>query len=147
VTVAAVAVVAAATIFSVEALSGVPLRGGIGNTQWRPTSAAQVAPRYRLAIGSMQVDLRQVDFHPGTTHVTATVGIGNLVVDVPAAASVSVAAHSGLGSVQVFGQDEGGFSMSQSKVVTGKSAGAGAPHIVLDAETGVGEVQVIRSGP
>jgi len=148
VAVAAVVVVAAATIFSVEAISGVPLRGGIGDTQWRPTTVAQVAPRYRLAIGNMQVDLRQVDFRPGTTHVTATVGIGNLEVDVPPGASVSVAAHSGLGSVQVFGQSEGGFSMSQTKSVPGTPTNAGAaPRIVLDAETGVGKVQVIRSGP
>ena len=36
--VVAVAVVAVATVFSVEALSGVPLRGGIGDTQWHPTT-------------------------------------------------------------------------------------------------------------
>src|ERR1700688_2996606 len=65
----AIAIVVAATVFTVETLSGVPLRGGVGDTQWRPTTASQVAPRYRLAIGNMEVDLRDVTFRPGTTHI------------------------------------------------------------------------------
>ena len=125
-----------------------PLRGGVGNTQWHPTTASQVAARYRLAIGSMDVDLADVAFRPGTTHVTASVGIGNLVVELPPGASVSVAAHSGLGDVQIFGQNEGGFSTGRTMAETAAS-GTGnssnnpdAPHIVLDAQTGVGHVQV-----
>jgi hypothetical protein len=179
--VAAVAVVAIATVFSVEALSGVPLRGGVGDTQWRPTSAAQVAPRYRLAIGNMRVDLSDVTFNPGTTHVTATVGIGHLVVELPAGVAVSVSAHSGLGDVRVFGQDNGGFSTGQSMQLSGTSSNASdpsnapnapgapnapnapsapnapkaanptktasAPRIDLDAQTGVGQVEVIRASP
>jgi phage shock protein PspC (stress-responsive transcriptional regulator) len=177
VAVLALTIVAVATVFSVEALSGVPLRGGVGDTQWRPTTAAQVAPRYRLAIGTMEVDLSHVTFGPGTTQVTASVGIGNLVVDLPRGTAVSVAAHSGLGDVQVFGQNEGGFSTSQTmqesatSVTTSATASTGtastgtaspasaspgsggsvqsanAPRIVLDAQTGVGHVQVIRVGP
>ena len=109
VTVLAIIAVVAATIFSVEALSGVPLRGGIGDSQWRPTTPAQVASQYRLAIGNMQVDLSAVDFKPGTTHVTATVGVGRLVVELPPGPAVSVTAHSGMGDVQLFGQDDGGL--------------------------------------
>lgn len=146
VTVAAVIAVVAATVFSVEALSGVPMHGGIGDTQWRPTSSAQLAPRYRLAVGNMVVDLRDVPFGQGTTHVTATVGIGHLVVEIPPGPSVSVTAHSGMGDVQVFGQDDGGISSGRTMHVTGVGNGSSpAPHIVLDAETGVGQVQVTRS--
>jgi phage shock protein PspC (stress-responsive transcriptional regulator) len=148
--VVAVVVVAVATVFSVEALSGVPLRGGVGDMQWRPTAASQVAPRYRLAIGNMQVDLSNVTFRPGTTHVTASVGIGNLVVDLPSGTAVSVSAHSGLGDVQVFGQNDGGFGprrvMQSAGSTTSVTVGTG-PRIVLDAQTGVGHVQVIRIGP
>jgi phage shock protein PspC (stress-responsive transcriptional regulator) len=149
--VVAVSVVAIATVFSVEALSGVPLRGGIGDTQWHPTTASQVASRYRLAIGNMQVDLGDVAFKPGTTHVTASVGIGNLVVDLPPGTSVSVSAHSGLGDVNVFGQNQGGFSTQRTvqlaaPVRSQTSSNNAGPHIVLDAQAGVGHVQVVRSG-
>ena len=81
--VVALVAVVAATLFTVQALSGVPLRGGIGDTQWRPTSAAQVAKRYELAVGSLTVDLRNVTLAPGTTHVKATVGVGRVLVEVP----------------------------------------------------------------
>jgi hypothetical protein len=118
-----------------------------------------------LAIGNMQVDLSNVAFGPGTTHVTASVGIGNLVVDLPSGTAVSVSAHSGLGDVQVFGQNDGGFgprrvmqnagaatSVTVGTVGTvgtaGNAGNAGnRPRIVLDAQTGVGHVQVIRVGP
>ena len=86
---AAVVVVAAATVFSIEAASGVPLRGGIGDTQVRPTSAGQLAPDYRLAVGNLNVDLSGVAFRPGITHVTASVGIGHLIVEVPPGPTVS----------------------------------------------------------
>ena len=157
--VVALTVVAVATVFSVEALSGVPLRGGVGDTQFRPTSPSQVAPRYRLAIGTMHVDLSDVAFTAATTHVTASVGIGNLVVELPPGTAVSVDAHSGLGEVQVFGQDQGGFSTGQALAEAAASApgparsasnsdnAGNAPRIVLDAQTGVGQVQVIRAGP
>jgi phage shock protein PspC (stress-responsive transcriptional regulator) len=142
----AIATVATATVFSIAAVSGVPLRGGIGEVQWRPTAASQVPANYRLAIGNMTVDLRQVAFRPGTTHLTATVGIGHLVVDVPPGTPVSVSAHSGLGDVQVFGVNTGGYATRQTAQLPGAQLDpATAAHLVLDAETGVGQVQVLRS--
>ena len=141
----AVVVVVAATVFSIEAASGVPLSGGIGDTQWHPTTAGQLAPSYRLAVGNLNVDLSDVTFRSGTTHVTASVGIGRLVVEVPPGPTVSVVAHSGLGDVEVFGRNDGGLSTAQ----TIQSAGAGATgthaHLVLDADAGVGQVQVVRT--
>jgi len=146
VTVLAIIAVVVATIFSVEAMSGVSLQGGIGDSQWQPTTPAQVAKQYHLAIGNMRVNLSSVDFGPGTTHVTATVGIGHLVVELPPGPAVSVTAHSGLGDVQMFGQNDGGFATRHTVQVPGTAGGPGrAARIVLDAETGVGQVQIIRT--
>jgi len=87
-----------------------------------------------------------VNFGSGTTHVTATVGIGNLVVELPPGTAVSVAAHSGLGDVQMFGQDDGGFSTGRTVQSPGNAATGGATsRLVLDAEAGVGRVQVMRA--
>lgn len=148
VTLAAIAAVVAATLFSVESLSGVPLSGGIGDSQWRPTTAAQVHSRYRLAAGNLIVDLRGVDFAPGTRHITASVGIGHLLVELPDGPTVSVTAHSGLGDVQVFGQSLGsGFGSVRTTRTAAATSGypAESSHLVLDAETGVGQVQVVRA--
>jgi phage shock protein PspC (stress-responsive transcriptional regulator) len=138
----AVVVVVAATVFSIEAASGVPLRGGIGDTQWHPTAASQVASNYRLAVGNLNVDLSAVSFRTGTTHVTASVGVGRLIVEVPPGPTVSVVAHSGLGAVDVFGQNNGGLSTVQS-IVSG--APGSKTRLVLDADAGVGQVQVVRA--
>ncbi len=142
--VVAVLVVVAATVFSIEAASGVPLRGGIGDTQVHPTSARQLQPNYRLAVGNLNVDLSDVAFPTGTTRVTTSVGIGRLTVEVPPGVTVSVVAHSGLGEVQVFGQNDGGLSTAQTIQAGGTGQGA-RRHIVLDADTGVGQVQVLRT--
>jgi phage shock protein PspC (stress-responsive transcriptional regulator) len=144
--VVAVVVVVAATVFSIEAASGVPLHGGVGDTQFHPTAANQLVPTYRLAVGNLNVDLSAVPFRAGTTHVTASVGIGQLTVEVPPGPTVSVVAHSGLGDVQVFGQDNRGLSTVQ----TMESKGAGSAsnrHIVITADVGVGHVKVIRTEP
>jgi len=140
-----VVLVAAATLFSVEAASGVPLRGGIGSTQWHPTTAHQLSSPYRLAVGNLDVDLSAVTFPAGTTRVTASVGIGRLVVVVPPGPSVTVVAHSGLGDVQVFGGDQAGWDTVQTLGVLGSSTKKPAPHLVVDADTGVGQVQVLRA--
>jgi phage shock protein PspC (stress-responsive transcriptional regulator) len=143
--VAAVALlaVALATVLTAEALTGVPLRGGIGDSRWQPSSAAQLPAAYRLAVGQLDVDLRNVTFPAGTTHVTASVGIGQVVVEVPPGPAVSVIAHSGMGNVWVFGQDNGGFGATRSldSVGTGEMPGA---HVVLDVQAGLGQVRIVR---
>ena len=63
---------AVATVFSVEALER---RAAAGRRRRHPVAARRRPPRwrrtYRLAIGNMRVDLSDVAFRPGTTHVTA----------------------------------------------------------------------------
>ncbi len=140
-TAGAVLVVAVATLFSAEALSGVPLRGGVGDSQWQPTAADQVAPQYRLAMGNLVVDLTGVAFRPGTVHLTTTVGIGRVLVEIPPGPTVEVRAHSGVGAVVLFGQGNGGLGTQHSAT----STGTGSTVIVLDAEAGVGQVQVVRA--
>jgi len=141
----ALATLTFAAVLTAEALTGVPLRGGIGNSQWQPATSTQVAREYRLAVGQLTVDLRGVSFPPGTTHVTASVGIGQVVVDVPAATEVSVTAHSGIGDVWVFGDDNGGFGATRSldSPGVGTQAGGGG-HLVLDVQAGLGEVKIVR---
>ncbi|MHB8439428.1 MAG: PspC domain-containing protein [Acidimicrobiales bacterium] len=135
-------IVVAATVLTVETLSGVPLRGGLGSVQWQPTTSRAVARDYRLAVGNMVVDLRDVRFGPGTTDITATVGIGRVFVELPPGPQVSVTAHSGLGNVAVFGNSSGGFGTQRQLQSAGN--GASGSHIVLDAEVGVGQVEVQR---
>ncbi len=153
--VAAVALftVAVAAVFTAEAATGVPLRGGIGDSQWRPGTPSQVAADYRLAVGRLDVDLSGVVFRSGVTTVTATVGIGQVVVVVPPGPEVSVTAHSGLGEVSVFGADNEGVGVVRSVDAPGAgtaaartaATGTAATRIVLDVQAGLGQVQIVRA--
>jgi phage shock protein PspC (stress-responsive transcriptional regulator) len=140
------ATLAVGAVFAAEALTGVPLSGGIGDRQWQPTNAAQVDRTYRLALGNLTVDLRGVQFPPGATHMTASVGIGHLLVEVPPGLQVSVTAHSGIGVVN-YGNDQTATGFSNSTNGRALTAQNNSPRLVLTAEAGIGEVQLVRGSP
>ena len=116
----------------------VPL-GGVGDRTERPSAPADLT-EYELGVGNLQVDLRQLQVPAGTTVVEARVGIGELAVEVPGGVSVEVVARSGLGEVQVLGEQEGGFA---TRVATPSEAG-GDRRLRLDLRVGLGQVRVER---
>jgi hypothetical protein len=116
----------------------VPL-SGVGDRSERPTSPAQLR-EYELGVGNFELDLRQLQLPPGTTTVKARVGVGELDVEVPQGVSVQVVASSGLGQVQVFGEEDGGLASR----IEAASAQGGDRRLELDARVGLGEVRVDR---
>jgi hypothetical protein len=117
----------------------VPLSGGVGDRTEQPRTPADLT-RYELAAGNLVVDLRQLEVPLGTTAVEARVGAGQLVVRVPGGISVDVQARSGLGEVQVLGQQKSGLG---SRIDTVADAGGGRGRTLrLDVRVGLGQVQV-----
>ncbi len=116
----------------------IPLGGGVGDRTVRPTGD-RIEPEYERGIGRLTLDLTALDFGAidVALDVRARVGIGQLVVIVPQDAPVQVDARSGLGSVRVYGQEEGGIDAELSA-----SAPAGAAVIRLEATVGIGEVRI-----
>jgi predicted membrane protein len=99
--------------------------------------------------GSLTVDLRQVHFSSATTTVTASVAVGVLKVEVPANAIVYLKTRIGIGPVEYIGQfgyNEQPFTAIPSSLKTLASQ-LRAPHLVLDAEVGVGQIDVQRGTP
>jgi predicted membrane protein len=117
----------------------VPLAGGVGDRTKRPETPAELT-EYELGVGNLVVDLGQLQVPPGTTVVEARLGVGELVVELPDGVTVEVAASSGLGEVQVLGQQEGGFG---SRVETTTEVG-GDRRLRVDARVGLGQVRVER---
>jgi hypothetical protein len=134
------------TTLVVEALTGVPLRGGVGSHDYRPSTAAQVQSSYRVAVGAMTLDLRQVSLPDRSTTVTASVGIGRLVVEVPPGVVVSLSAHSGVGDV-VYRPSGQTAVVTPAGTSVGVSGRATAPQLILDADVGIGQVQLVRAAP
>ena len=115
----------------------IPLGGGVGDRTVRP-SADRIEPEYERGIGKLTLDLTEVAFGAiDSLDVRARVGIGQLVVIVPADAPVRVEARSGIGSVRIYGQEEAGFGAELSA-----PAPTEALAVRLEATVGIGEVRI-----
>lgn len=115
----------------------VPLGGGVGDRTVQPTTASAVDREIELGIGKLTVDLTDVDLATLDGTLRARVGIGELVVVVPADATVRVEARAGLGNVVVFDDEEGGVDPE----IVATEPGA---TMTLEATVGIGEVNVRR---
>jgi hypothetical protein len=117
----------------------VPLAGGVGERTLAPSSLAGVRDEYRLGIGQLTVDLTGVhDLAAASRTVRMRVGIGQLVVIVPAGVTLGVTARAGLGNVQLFEQDASGFDVER-RLAPAPSVG---PSLTLSV--GLGQVEVRR---
>jgi hypothetical protein len=106
-----------------------------------PLTLADLHDEYHLSIGQLQLDLTHLSFDRGTTeHVKATVGVGHLLVRVPRNAVVELHGHAGMGEVRFLDEHEGGVHVDRDTTLS--APGESAPHIVIDAEVGIGQVEV-----
>ena len=125
-------------ILGLASILDVPFRGGVGERSYGPTSATELRDEYRLAVGKLTVDLTRVGTALPGREIAASVGIGDLVVVVPADASVRVEGRAGVGEVLLFGRGHGGVSVEEV-------AGGPDPRFDLEASVGVGKVEVRRA--
>jgi hypothetical protein len=121
------------------ATAGIDLDGGVGEKHYRPSAAADVRERYEIGAGSLTLDLRDVDLPAGERRVHLDVGMGEAVVLVPEDVCVTTTADLGMGGVEVFGRDGGGVDVDWEDLNT---APAGTPQLVVDADVGLGAVEV-----
>jgi phage shock protein PspC (stress-responsive transcriptional regulator) len=139
-----IAILMAGAFFALVASTGVPFTGGVGDRVYQPATLAQVQTSYRTSIGNLTVDLRRVHFARTTRHVTATVAVGVLTVEVPPGVVVDVSAHSGFGNVVASPGDLQSFS-APGTAATGSVPAR--PQLDLVAEAGVGQVRLVRASP
>ena len=52
------------------------LEGGVGDKQYAPTTVAQLRPEYRVGVGQVRLDLRDLKLPAGRTEVNVHVGMG-----------------------------------------------------------------------
>lgn len=132
---------------SVLAIIGVPVHGGSGLRSVQPTSLALTGHSYVTEFGKSTVDLSSVNFPAGGYLVSASVAVGVLDVVVPANAIVDLRTHVGIGTVVVLTPD--GYTLNRFVGVPvsliGTQSRARAPHLTLDAQVGIGQVQITRA--
>jgi phage shock protein PspC (stress-responsive transcriptional regulator) len=126
-----------AAIFA--AVFHVHLWDGVGDRSYVVGGPQDLRRHYKLGVGDMSLDLRNVRFRPGETRVGARVDVGDLEVIVPGDVAVRVNGDAQLGQVEVLGQTADGRN------VVKQLDQAGARVLVLDAHVGVGRLRVMRA--
>ncbi len=141
---------------SVASISGVQVRGGVGDRTWDPQTVGQLRSEYKLGIGEATLDLSALDLSTaGRQRVEVRHGIGDLLIVLPADAVVLVNAEVRAGELQwpdaedafLDGRSEhliDGTDLSERFTVPESSAPSSAV-LVVDAELGVGSMEVRRA--
>jgi phage shock protein PspC (stress-responsive transcriptional regulator) len=123
----------------VAATFNVHLGNGIGERSYVVAGTGDLRHTYKLGIGDMTVDLRDVRFTSRETHVNARVDIGNLRVIVPPDVALRVRGDAQLGEVHILGKTADGHNAKTAIAQTGKHV------LILDTHVGVGQVRVTRA--
>jgi phage shock protein PspC (stress-responsive transcriptional regulator) len=135
-TIVALTLVAAAVFASIF---HVHVARGVGDRSYVVAGTEDLHRNYRLGIGDLTVDLGNVQFRNGETHVGTRVDVGNLQVIVPNGVALRVHGDAQLGQVDVLGQTADGRNVDRKIDQVGKRV------LVLDAHVGVGKLTVSRA--
>jgi phage shock protein PspC (stress-responsive transcriptional regulator) len=127
------------------AAADVRFDGGIGEREYRPTSASQVPGNgYTLGVGHLVVDLRRLPWHRDQSLALSTdLGLGQTVVSVPSDVCVQAEATASAGDVFVRGQRSSGIDAE----VVEDPPDRRAPRLVLDSELDAGQIVVSDRPP
>ena len=136
-TLIALALIAVASFF---AIFDVDFGNGVGDRDVAVTSVETLQDSYRLGIGTLDLDLSDLKVPLGTTHVDASVDVGDLHVTVPAGVALQARGTAEIGEVDLPGGVGGDGRNVESNVFE-----TGPRVLVIDGHTGVGSVRVERA--
>jgi len=122
--------------------TGAVFDGPIGDRAFHPATSHELPGTYRVAVGALKVDLRDLALPEGTTTVKVRVGVGEARVQVPADVALRIVGHAGTGEVRLPGGRSEGTDVDRRETI----ATPGRPVLVIDAGVGLGEVRVDRAG-
>ena len=119
---------------TVAAVASPYLDEGTGDKNVHPTEFSEVESEYSYGIGSIVVDLRDVDFPAGVHTIDIDHGIGSARVWLPAGVNYEVAGDTNIGNIDVFGDTEDGFNNE----VDARSDNTSAATVVIDFNVDIG---------
>jgi hypothetical protein len=116
------------------------LHGGVGERIHRAQSIAEVRDGYRLGVGRLELDLRDVRFPAGDTPLWLRLGVGEAVLLVPDEVCVALRARIGGGYIGALDRESGGLDVDWSNRESAPPPGT--PRLVVDGQVGVGALFV-----
>ena len=138
-TLIALMLIAVAAFF---AIFDVDLGRGVGDRDVAVASVENLQSSYRLGIGTLDLDLRQLNVPVGETHVDASVDVGDLRVIVPAGVALQAHGTAEIGEVDLPGGVGGSGRNVESDVFE-----TGPRVLVIDGHAGLGSVRIERALP
>jgi phage shock protein PspC (stress-responsive transcriptional regulator) len=134
--------VALALSTGVVSAADLDLDGGVGDRDYRPTSAAELQDEYKLGIGQLIVDLRQTDLPPGDVAMKVDLGVGAARVIVPDDVCVGTEAHVGVGEARTFERHNDGIDVDLDDRPDARPT---RTRLLVDADVGVGSLRIGHS--
>jgi phage shock protein PspC (stress-responsive transcriptional regulator) len=127
----------------VASAADLDFRGGIGEREYLPLSADSIpADGYRLGIGRLVVDLRDLDWSEArVVHLKVELGAGQANVFVPSRVCIVGKTHTGAGESEVAGERSSGVDVDH----TAGAASSAVPRLEIDANVDMGQLRVINS--
>jgi phage shock protein PspC (stress-responsive transcriptional regulator) len=126
---------------SAAAASDFDLAGGIGERTYQPTAAREIpVDGYRLGIGEMVVDLRDIEWAGRTIELDVGLGVGEVVVAVPERICVTGEAHTRAGEMVIAGERFEGVDLELPK----RARPTAVPTLDLDANLELGALRVVN---
>jgi phage shock protein PspC (stress-responsive transcriptional regulator) len=125
------------------AAADIDFDGGIGEREYRPASVSELTDGYRIGLGTVNVDLRDLDLPDGRTDLDLDVGVGEAVVYVPEEACITSDVEIGAGAADVLDREHDGVDVVFAE---NRTAPSDRPHLHIDAEIGLGVIEVVREG-
>ncbi|GJM37994.1 MAG: hypothetical protein DHS20C19_13610 [Acidimicrobiales bacterium] len=116
------------------------LGDGTGDHTDHPRGFDDLESEYSFGIGSLTVDLRDVDFPAGVHTVAVDLGIGSAEIWLPTDVDYQIRGDLDIGNVDVLGNTSDGFG---NTVNAARDVGSDAT-VVLDVEAQIGHAQVRR---
>jgi phage shock protein PspC (stress-responsive transcriptional regulator) len=121
------------------AATDLDVRGTWGDRTFHPGSVAELERGYEMGVGSMKVDVRDLELPPGRTDLRLDIGMGEIKVLVPADLCVTTDADVGMGAVNAGEGEQGGIDLD---VVDHRSVAPGVRQLHVIADVGIGAVLV-----
>ncbi|MGH8947088.1 MAG: LiaF domain-containing protein [Acidimicrobiia bacterium] len=130
-----------AVITGLTALAPVEgFQGGVGDRRVEVTRASDIASSYEVAMGTLTIDLSGIEDQGHLGTLTARVGMGEMVIQVPEGMGVEVRAQVAAGEVDLFGEKVGGVGVEETQRSPGFDEAE--QQLVIDAEVFMGRVEV-----
>lgn len=117
-------------------------QGGVGDRTIVVSSIEAIQPDYNVSMGTLTIDLREIDDLEEVIPLSASAGVGELVIRVPSGIDVAVDARVGAGQIEIFGEVTDGVGIEESYESSGLEPGTAS--FALDLEVFTGRVEVTR---